>query len=186
MSNSWPQDRSSSGVTHSDVSRALPTMTSSRSTWPSPSFISIRPRHSRCTSKPNRCTPSRPPSRPTAPGGTWWRCRPEGFVIPQVEVARFFERMLPKLGLNERESSDFRAAWLPRFHDAPYYFITFLSRETIDRLAPLVVTPKPDAVIRVLMDFRPLRARESVQAPNLPTPPERRGFTVVEWGGILR
>src|SRR5437867_3033892 len=112
--------------------------------------------------------------------------RQEGFVIPREQVARFLERMLPRLGLNERESEDFRDAWLPRFHHAPYYFITFLSRETIDRLAPLVVTPKPDAVIRVLMDFRPLRARESVQAPNLPTPPERRGFTVVEWGGILR
>src|SRR3989441_1088281 len=112
--------------------------------------------------------------------------RQEGFVISQQEVAGFLERMLPRLGLNERESSDFRDAWLPRFHDAPYYFITFLPRETIDRLAPLVVTPKPDAVIRVLMDFRPLRSRESAQAPNLPTPPVRRGFTVVEWGGILR
>src|SRR2546428_1303488 len=112
--------------------------------------------------------------------------RQEGFVISQQEVAGFLERMLPRLGLNERESSDFRDAWLPRFHDAPYYFITFLPRETIDRLAPLVVTPKPDAVIRVLMDFRPLRSRERVRAPDLPTPPERRGFTVVEWGGLLR
>jgi len=112
--------------------------------------------------------------------------RQEGFVIPREEVAGFFERMLPRLGLNERESKDFREAWLHRFHEAPYYFITFLPRETIDRLAPLVVTPKPDAVIRVLMDFRPLWARESVKAPDLPTPPERRGFTVVEWGGLLR
>jgi len=112
--------------------------------------------------------------------------REEGFVIPQEKVAGFLERMLPRLGLTERESKDFRDAWLPRFHNAPYYFITFLPRETIDRLAPLVVTPKPDVVIRVLMDFRPLRASEPVQAPDLPTPPERRGFTVVEWGGILR
>jgi len=112
--------------------------------------------------------------------------RSEGFVIPQGEVAGFFERMLPQLGLSERESEDFRAAWLPRFHGAPYYFITFLPRETIDRLAPLVVNPEPDVVIRVLMDFRPLRTREPVTAQDLPRPPERRGFTVVEWGGILR
>jgi len=112
--------------------------------------------------------------------------RQEGFVIPQAEVARFFDQILPRLGLNERESRDFQDAWLRRFHEAPYYFITFLSRETIDRLAPLVVTPKPDVVIRVLMDFRPLQTREPVKAPDLPTPPERRGFTVVEWGGILR
>jgi len=110
----------------------------------------------------------------------------EGFVIPRHEIAAFFERILPRLGLNERESRDFRDAWLPRFHDAPYYFITFLPRATIDRLAPLVVTPKPDAVIRVLMDYRPLWTSERVKAPHLPPPPERRGFTVVEWGGILR
>jgi len=112
--------------------------------------------------------------------------RQEGFVIPQEEVPRFFEWMLPRLGLNQRESRDFREAWLRRFHEAPYYFITFLPRATIDRLAPLVVTPQPDAVIRVLMDFRPLWTREPVIAPELPTPPERRGFTVVEWGGLLR
>ena len=112
--------------------------------------------------------------------------RQEGFVVPQAEVAGFFEQMLPRLGLDERESRDFREAWLRRFHEAPYYFITFLPRETIDRLAPLVVTPQPDAAIRVLMDFRPLWTREPVTAPDLPTPPARRGFTVVEWGGLLR
>jgi hypothetical protein len=112
--------------------------------------------------------------------------RQEGFVIAQREVPGFFERMLPRLGLNERESRDFRDAWLPRFHDAPYYFITFVSPETIHRLAPLVVTPKPDVVIRVLMDFRPLWTTALVKPPDLPRPPERRGFTVVEWGGILR
>ena len=112
--------------------------------------------------------------------------RQEGFVMPQEKVAGFFERMLPRLGLDERESRDFREVWLPRFHAAPYYFITFLPRETIDRLAPLVVTPQPDAVIRVLMDFRPLWTSEPVEAPDLPTPPARRGFTVVEWGGLLR
>ena len=110
----------------------------------------------------------------------------EGFVIPRQEIAGFFERILPRLGLDERESRDFRDAWLPRFHEAPYYFITFLPRATIDRLAPLVVTPQPDAVIRVLMDYRPLWTSERVNAPHLPAPPERRGFTVVEWGGILR
>ena len=106
--------------------------------------------------------------------------------MPQGEVADFLERMLPRLGLNEQESRDFRDAWLPRFHAAPYYFITFVPPETIDRLAPLSVTPKPDAVIRVLMDFRPLWTRTPVKAPDLPPPPRRHGFTVVEWGGIRR
>src|SRR6266699_3096800 len=90
--------------------------------------------------------------------------RQEGFVVPREEVAGFFKRILPRLGLHERESHDFRDAWLPRFHEAPYYFITFVPPETIDRLAPLSVIPKPDAVIRVLMDFRPLWTRAAVKA----------------------
>ena len=110
----------------------------------------------------------------------------EGFVVAQGDVAGFLERTLFRLGLNQRETKDFQAAWLPRFHGAPYYFITFLPREKIDQLAPLVVTPKPDAVIRVLMDFRPLWTREPVKELDLPAFPQRRGFTVVEWGGILR
>jgi hypothetical protein len=112
--------------------------------------------------------------------------RQEGFVLRQAEVADFLERILPSLGLNARESQNFRDAWLPRFHVAPYYFITFLPREAIDQLAPLTVTPRPDVVIRVLMDFRPLWTSSDVKAPDLPPHLERRGFTVVEWGGILR
>jgi len=102
-------------------------------------------------------------------------------VIPQAEVAGFFERILPRLGLNERESTDFRAAWLPRFHDAPYYFITFLPRETIDRLAPLVVTPKPDVVIRVLMDFRPCRQENPSRRRIFPGLPSDAGS--LWWNG---
>jgi hypothetical protein len=112
--------------------------------------------------------------------------RQEGFVVPQAEVQAFFERTLPRLGLSTNESRDFRDAWLPRLQEAPYYFITFVPKEEIDRLAPLAVTPKPDVVIRVLMDFRPLRTKESAKAPDLPAPPKRRGFTLVEWGGLLR
>jgi len=56
----------------------------------------------------------------------------------------------------------------------------------IDELAPLEVSPAPDTVIRVLMDYRPLRKPVPATELELPAPPVRRGFTVVEWGGIRR
>ena len=68
--------------------------------------------------------------------------------------------------------------------EKPYYFVTFLAQKEIDRIAPLVVTPTPDTVIRVMMDFRGLDQWENVSGFSLHTP-ERRGFTVVEWGGRL-
>jgi hypothetical protein len=55
----------------------------------------------------------------------------------------------------------------------------------MDRVAPLTVVPTPDTVIRVLMDYTPLAAPISV-APLKITTPIRNGFTVVEWGGIVR
>jgi hypothetical protein len=64
------------------------------------------------------------------------------------------------------------------------YFITFLPQEQIDRLAPLLINPKPDTVIRVFMDYKGLDQPISIIAPKIKTP-VRHGFTVVEWGGAL-
>ena len=68
---------------------------------------------------------------------------------------------------------------------APYYFVTFMGNSVMDELAPLNITPKPDTIIRVLMDFTELKAPISVEGYNIRTP-VRKGFTVVEWGGVLR
>jgi len=109
-----------------------------------------------------------------------------GPVVARAEVSRFLQTTLPRLGLTALETQDFVAAWLPRFSDSPYYLISFLPPPLIDELAPLEVSPAPDTVIRVLMDYRPLRKPVPATELELPAPPVRRGFTVVEWGGIRR
>jgi hypothetical protein len=110
----------------------------------------------------------------------------KGFVVKQSEVASFLSETLPKLGLNEKEKADFMEAWLPQFSSSPYYFITFLDQSAIDRIAPLQVSPKPDTVIRVLMDTKPLEKPINVVEPEFKKVPQRSGFTVVEWGGLKR
>ena len=47
---------------------------------------------------------------------------------------------------------------------------------------PLEINPNPDTIIRVLMIFRGLESPMEVEEQKLDTP-ERKGFTVVEWGG---
>ena len=47
---------------------------------------------------------------------------------------------------------------------------------------PLEVNPKPDTVIRVLMIYKPLNKKIKVKEQKIITP-ERKGFTLVEWGG---
>lgn len=110
----------------------------------------------------------------------------EGFVVKKAEVESFLYSTLAKLGLNKKESDDFVKIWLPELSSAPYYFINFLEQSFIDKIAPLQVSPKPDTTIRVLMDYRPLDKPIAVKEQQLTPPLQRKGFTVVEWGGLKR
>lgn len=69
--------------------------------------------------------------------------------------------------------------------EKPYYFVTFLGNRDMNILAPLTIEPKPDTMIRVLMDFTPLDKPIKVKEYEIVTP-KREGFTVVEWGGVIR
>lgn len=109
----------------------------------------------------------------------------KGFVLKRENVARDMKILLARLGLNEKESNDFMEFWQPKLEVKPYVYVTFVSQEVFDELAPLTVTPKPDKVIRVFMDYTPLDNYMYVAPLKIMTP-ERAGFTVVEWGGRLR
>lgn len=107
-----------------------------------------------------------------------------GFVVAQDTIPDFLEKTLAKIGLNAQERKDFIEFWAPRMNTAPYYFVTFYGNDLMDEIAPLSVTPRPDTIIRILMDYRPLQKPITV-APLTIRTPKRAGFTVVEWGGVL-
>lgn len=48
---------------------------------------------------------------------------------------------------------------------------------------PLEITPKPDNLIRVLMEFKELEKPIEIEEQKLKTL-LREGYTVVKWGGI--
>ena len=60
--------------------------------------------------------------------------------------------------MNDQETYDFMEFWYPRMQDSPYYYITFMPQEEFELLAPLTVEPRPDSIIRVFMDYKPLDA----------------------------
>lgn len=109
----------------------------------------------------------------------------KGFVVAQKEVHSFLVKKLAQLGLNVQETADFIEFWEPKMQGSPYYFVGFSGNAVMNQLAPLDITPKPDTTIRILMDFQPLQKPAQVQGYDIKTP-ERKGFTVVEWGGVLR
>lgn len=106
----------------------------------------------------------------------------EGFIVKGEESSKFLEEKLEILGLTQREAEEFIVYWLPKLEANKYNFIRF---ETIDKInsdMPLEIEPKPDTVIRVLMEFKGLEEYKEVKEQKLETP-ERNGFVVVEWGG---
>jgi len=109
----------------------------------------------------------------------------KGWSVARHDVHSFLNEKLAAFGLNQKEISDFEEFWEPRMQNAPYYFVSFLDTRVMNELAPLHITPQPDTVIRVLMDFSPLDAPIDVEGFTIHTP-QRTGFTVTEWGGVIQ
>ena len=108
----------------------------------------------------------------------------EGFIVEGKDTISFLEEKLEVLGLNEREANEFIIYWLPRLESNKYNYIRFESIEEIDSYMPLEISPKPNSVIRILMNFKALDKKIKVKEQVLNTP-SRTGFTVVEWGGSI-
>lgn len=105
-----------------------------------------------------------------------------GFVVKGVDTSEFLEEKLAILGLSEREANEFILYWLPKMEHNLYNYIYFATSEEIEKYMPLQVKPAPDTIIRVMMEFQPMSEKKEIKEQIL-TPVERKGFTVVEWGG---
>lgn len=110
---------------------------------------------------------------------------PTGNVVKGKHALSFLENSLFKLGLTSREANEMIIYWLPKMERNPYNLIHF-SFDEYTESARLIVTPEPSTTIRVMMVFRALNAPIDIEPQILPDePPERIGFTLVEWGGQI-
>ncbi len=108
-----------------------------------------------------------------------------GFIVARAQVEKTLRAQVTKLGLNATESRDFLAFWLPKMPTTPYVRLTWFGTRQMDELAPLTILPKPDTVIRLFLDYAGLEKPVILPTQTLSSIP-RHGFTVVEWGGLLR
>lgn len=106
----------------------------------------------------------------------------EGFVVKGEQTVTFLENKLSYLGLNDKEINEFIVYWLNKMEDNNYNFIRFRTMEEINEYMPLEFSQKPDTLIRVIMDFKPLNEKIDVKEQKLEKV-ERKGFAIVEWGG---
>ena len=80
----------------------------------------------------------------------------DGFVVNGEDTIEFLEEKLEILGLNEREANEFIIYWLPKLENNKYNYIRFQTMEEINEYMPLEITPTPDTLIRVIMEYKPL------------------------------
>ncbi len=107
----------------------------------------------------------------------------EGFVVKGSESAEFLRETLSQMGLTPKEYNEFIVYWAPKLQENEYNKIYFAEDDYTDK-AKLEINPKPDSILRVFMVYE--KADENTVLPKQEIKPfERKGFTVVEWGGYL-
>jgi hypothetical protein len=110
-----------------------------------------------------------------------------GWVIEQSEVPMFLESRLDEIGFTQKEKEDFLSYWVPTLleKEAPFYRIRFLQTSDMNAFVPMIIDPQPDRYYRYFLDWQALTG-----VPSVPPAPQRldkivrKGFTIVEWGGL--
>ena len=108
----------------------------------------------------------------------------EGFIVAGKDTIVFLEEKLYQLGLTELEAEEFIIYWLPKLESVPYNLIRFQTVAEQNKNMPLNVTPVPQTLIRVMMEYKNLDKPIQIKEQILPEKPKRNGFTLVEWGGM--
>ena len=85
------------------------------------------------------------------------------------------------LGLNEKEKTDFITYWLPVLLRNKLSLCTFQTKKFFENYE-LNISPKPDSLIRVFLTIKKLDTLVNIKEQKLESV-ERKGFTVIEWGG---
>ena len=105
----------------------------------------------------------------------------EGFCVKGEETAVFLEEILADIGLTDREANEFIIYWLPILQKNEYNVISFQG-ENYQNDAELEITPAPDSILRVYMSYYASDKYVEIEPQEFDVF-ERKGFTVVEWGG---
>ena len=107
----------------------------------------------------------------------------EGWIVEYAKLKEWFEEYLPKLGLNKKETEQFEEYWLAKLRKAKYYDLRILDNKFLSENMDLVIEPKPETLLRLNFFFKPISTMTELKAPVIKEF-TRKGFTVVEWGGI--
>jgi len=105
----------------------------------------------------------------------------QGFVVKGSKTAEFLQDKLSLMGMVPKEYNEFIVYWLPIMQEHEYNVIYFAGEEYA-QMAELKIIPEPDSMLRVFMVFKELDGPIEIEEQEIRSF-ERKGFSVVEWGG---
>ncbi|MCK4359288.1 MAG: carboxypeptidase regulatory-like domain-containing protein [Candidatus Cloacimonetes bacterium] len=112
---------------------------------------------------------------------TNWR---NGWCISQKNLKNELNNLLLKIGLNQKETSEFLDYWLNRLQEYKYYKIYPVKNHQLDEFVELDITPQPQTIFRIWFFFQGCKNFEELPSPQI-NDFVREGTTVIEWGGVM-
>ena len=112
----------------------------------------------------------------------------QGIYILKSNLKPELSRIITLLGLKNAEKQEFLDYWLSRLNNlnSKYILFSVLEREEKERVDKVNISPKPDTFIAFIAYFKAVDTPTPIQPLILPkNPPQRVGFTAVEWGGTI-
>ena len=107
----------------------------------------------------------------------------EGFYVTKENAIKFLEEKTEEIGFTRRESNEFIMYWLPILEKNEKNLIYFELTEERNNFNRLYINPNPDSILRVAIHVKKVNNMVKVKEQKL-TKFNRKGFTVVEWGGV--
>jgi hypothetical protein len=115
--------------------------------------------------------------------------KPEnGLFIERSQLSAKLLQYTRQLGLNGKESTEFIEYWVPHLEElnSKYILFSILEDTEKERIDTVVISPKPETFIGFIAYFKAVDTPYQLPELELPVrPPERVGFTAVEWGGTI-
>ena len=105
----------------------------------------------------------------------------KGFIVKDEDAETFLEEKLKIIGLNDKESCDFITYWLPVLQKNKLSLCSFQTEEFFKNYE-LKIKPKPDSILRVFLSIKKIDKMVDITEQSFPKF-ERKGFSVIEWGG---
>jgi hypothetical protein len=110
-----------------------------------------------------------------------------GWIVESINIENFLGEKLSEMGLNQKEKKDMIDYWVPVLlsKETSYFKISFVQTQQMNAFIPMQVTPAPNSVLRIFLDWKPL-SQKPVQemTPQKLFHFNREGFSLVEWGGL--